>query len=105
VSDINEPDDLLGMLPDEIIAAFERVRAEIQALKAEQAADVAFYRLTAQQRDQAWAENTALREAGEALWVELEDASHGYEGVHWKVQRDAPPVLAAWRALVEGREA
>jgi hypothetical protein len=48
----------------------------------------------------------ALRKAGEALWVELEDAAFGYEGVNWKVQRDAPPVLAAWRALVgEGKEA
>ena len=51
--------------------------AEIQALKAEQAGDVAFYRLTAQQRDQAWAEIQALRKAGEALAVELEDAAFG----------------------------
>jgi len=35
----------------------------------------------------------------------LEDAAFGYEGVNWKVQRDAPPVLAAWRAVVEGKEA
>jgi hypothetical protein len=82
----------------------ETMTQEIQALKAEQAADVAFYRLTAQQRDQAWAEIQALRKAGEALAVELEDAAFGYEGVHWKVQRDAPPLLAAWRALVgEGK--
>jgi hypothetical protein len=67
VSDINEPDDLLGMLPDEIIAALDAARAEIQALKAEQAADVAFYRLTAQQRDQAWVENTTLRETLELI--------------------------------------
>ena len=45
-------------------------------------------------------EIAALREAGEALWVELEDATFGYEGVHWKVQRDAPPALDAWRALL-----
>ena len=45
-------------------------------------------------------EIAALRKAGEALWVELEDATFGYEGVHWKVQRDAPPVLDAWRALL-----
>jgi hypothetical protein len=51
------------------------------------------------------AEIQALRKAGEALWVELEDAAFGYEGVNWKVQRDAPPVLAAWRAVVEGKEA
>lgn len=42
----------------------------------------------------------ALREAGDALWTELQDAAFGYAGVHWKVQRDAPPVLAAWRACV-----
>jgi len=33
VMDINEPDDLLGMLPDEIIAALERVRAENTTLR------------------------------------------------------------------------
>jgi len=43
----------------------------------------------------------ALAAAGEALWLELQDATFGYEGVHWKVQRDAPPVLDAWRALLD----
>jgi hypothetical protein len=33
VSDINEPDDLLGMLPDEIIAALDAARAENTALR------------------------------------------------------------------------
>ena len=42
----------------------------------------------------------ARRDAGEALWVELQDAAFGYADVHWKVQRDAPTVLEAWRALL-----
>jgi len=73
-----------------------RIRLNHARIEERDRADAALAQLAA--RDQ---EIAALRKAGEALWVELEDAAHGYEGVHWKVQRDAPPALDAWRALHE----
>lgn len=41
----------------------------------------------------------ALLKAAEDLWTELQDAAFGWEGVPWKVQRDAREALDCWRAL------
>lgn len=42
----------------------------------------------------------ALEEAGEQLWVELQDAAFGWDMVPDRVKRDAREALDAWRALL-----